>query len=214
MKLESKIHKHQNLFGRHLVIFLFLFPCILLLSCQQGEVVNQLQKEPYFDLKGLINQQIAILDSLNPPVEIKAKIKDAEETITTQKDSSTWRASLKLLRDADINQPVLQGSYIVKDSFDSQQGLQLKLYEAKENADTSIPYLKVYYQDSIANIKRIETVFQEINVLYSTQRIMSATFDHFEGKPRIMRFETQGKQKMLFKDSIFYGMQAKIEYSS
>lgn len=155
-----------------------------------------------------------MLDSLNPSVKIKAHIKGKEEFITTHKDSSAWQASLNLFSDADINQPVLQGNYVIKDSFDNEKGLKLKLYEAKESADSSIPYLKVYYQDSIANVRRIETVFQEVNALYSTQRKMSAVFDNADGNPRIIEFETEGRQKMLFKDSILFDLQAKIEYDS
>lgn len=210
---NTRTHKHTTYIKKFFSVFsLLLF--FFITSCQQGKVVNQLQDEPYFDLKGLMNQQIAILDSLNPSVEIKAEIRDRAETITTHKDSSAWRAALKLFSDADINQPVLQGSYIVKDSFDNQKGLKLKFYEAKKSANTNIPYLGVYYQDSIANVKRIETIFQENNMLYSTQRKMSVTFDNFDGELRIMQYKATGKQKMLFKDSVFYDMQAKIEYDS
>jgi hypothetical protein len=161
-----------------------------------------------------MNQQIAMLDSLNPSVKIKARIKGEEESITTHKNSSAWHASLKLFSDADINQPVLQGSYVVKDTFDHDKRLKLKLYEVRENTDTSIPYLKVYYQDSINNVRRIETVYEESNMLYSTQRKMSADFDNAGGKLRLIQFDAHGRQKMLFKDSILFDLQAEIEYGS
>ena len=184
-------------------------------SCQQ-DVVSQLQNTPYFDLKGLINQQITMLDSLNPPVEILGKIESQQEKTTLHKDSSAWRASLKLFTDADINQPVLQGRYTVEDSTDTQQGLKIRLYRVRNNKDSSIPYMRIYYQDTLtrANVKRIETEFQEYNMLYSTQRKMSASFEKFHGNPRILEYETTGKQKMLFKDSVTYSMLAKIDYPS
>lgn len=195
-------------------VFSILLFYVLMAGCQQEEGVDKLRKTPYFDLKGLMNEQLTLLDSLNPAVEISAQIDEQKETVTTHKDSAAWESSLKLFNDADINQPVLQGSYLVRDSFDNQKGLQIKLYEAKHPAKTNIPYLKVYYQDSLPNVKHIETAFQEENLLYSTQRKMSATFDTFEGTPRLMQYKTTGRQKMLFRDSAFYEIQATLKYSS
>lgn len=197
----------------HYSIFFVLIFWILLTGCRQDKVVNQLQKEPYYDLKSLINEQTALLDSLNPAVNITAQIDEKKETIATHKDSASWESLLKLFNDADINQPVLQGSYIVKDSFDNQKGLQIKLYKASNTSTSNIPYLKVYYKDSLYHVKHIETVFKEENMLYSTQRKMSATFDTFRGNPRIVQYETLGKQKMIFRDSAFYKMQVTIDYS-
>lgn len=185
---------------------------IAMIGCQPPEGIDKLDQEPYFSVQDLMEQQIALLDSLNPTVKITGALKGQHETIDTHKDSSAWRASLKLFTDADINQPVLQGQYTVKDTFDSQYDLPLKLYEAKKGANTSIPYLKVYYQDSLANVKRIETVFKEENILYDTQRKMSADFDMVQGKPRLMQYETIGKQKMILQDSVLYHMQAEINY--
>lgn len=194
------------------ILFLLVF-WVSFTGCQQEKVVNQLQREPYFDLKGLMHEQAALLDSLNPAVKFIAKIDEKEETIITHKDSASWTASLRLFSDADINQPVLQDSYTVKDSFDNQKGLQVKLYKAKNTSKTNIPYLKVYFKDSLYHVKHIETAFKEENMLYSTQRKMSATFDLFKGTPRIVQYETFGKQKMIFRDSAFYAMQATIDYS-
>ncbi len=195
---------------------LWMLALIFLLSffsgCQQSEVVSQLRNEPYFDLKGLLDRQIDILDSLDPSVEINALIGKEKESITTHKDSSAWRTSLKLFMDADINQPVLQGRYAVKDSFDQQRGLKVKVYEGLQQDGLDIPYLKVYYKDSLADVRYIETMFQEENLLYTTQRFMSATFDPFNRLPRITHYKILGKQKMLFKDSIQYEMNAQINY--
>ncbi len=183
---------------------------VTLYSCQQ-EVVSELQKEPYFDLKGLMNQQIAMLDRVNPAVEISAQIAGEDETQTIRKDSAGWQASLKLLTEVDINQPVLQGSYIVKDSVDREHDLKVKWYVAKK-ADADIPYMKVFYQDSLPAVRRIEAAFRESNLLYTTQRKMSATFDAFEGSPRLKQYQAEGTQKVIFKDSVYYQLQATIQY--
>ncbi len=202
-EMYRSIKKHFCLTGLLLLVALY--------GCQQKDVVSELQQEPYFDLKGLINRQIAMLDRVDPPVEISAQIAGEDETQTTRKDSAGWQASLKLLTEVDINKPVLQGSYLVKDSMDRERDLQVKWYVAKR-ADAEIPYLKVFYQDSLPAVRRIEAAFRESNLLYTTQRKMSATFDAFEGSPRLTQYQAEGTQKVIFKDSIFYQWQATIRY--
>lgn len=173
-----------------------------------------MDEDPYFSVQALMERQITLLDSLNPMVRITGALQQKDEAIQVRKDRAAWAASLKLFTDADINQPVLQGQYTVKDTFDAQHNLSLRLYEAKRGADTSIPYLKVYYQDTLTQVKRIETIFREDNLLYDTQRKMSADFEMVQGQPRLMQYETIGEQKMLLQDSVHYRMQATIDYDA
>ena len=180
---------------------------------QRSRVEAESERKPYFDLPALVQQQIHWLDSLNPPVTLSTRIGTRTETETMQKDSVAWAETLQLFRKADINRPVLQGAYEEIDSVVTGQGNRhVRTYRAKKTEQAEIPFLKVYYEDSLANVYRIETAFQEDNVLYSTNRTMWMTFSPYQGQPRVNAFETTGKQKMMLRDSVTYLARGELQY--
>ncbi|MGB3779692.1 MAG: hypothetical protein WA960_15125 [Tunicatimonas sp.] len=184
---------------------------LCLIACTPQSPVSELGKKPYFDVPSLVQQQLQWLDSLNPPVTLRASISGETQTQTLRKDSTAWAETFDLFRQADINQPVLQGAYEETDSV-TQDSLRVRTYRAKRASTAEIPYLRVFYRDSLANVYRIETMFQEDNVLYSTSRKMWMTFAQRQGRPRIIAFETQGKQKMMLRDSVTYSARGELQY--
>ena len=191
----------------------FIVSSFLITGCaSDSQVVNELQRKPYFDLPALVQQQLHWLDSLNPPVVLQARIGTQTENETMRKDSAAWAETLQLFEQTDINRPVLQGEYQESDSIVSDQNLHVRTYRYKRSGSAEVPYLKVYYQDSLANTYRIETAFQEDNVLYSTHRAMWMTFAPYQGKPRLTAFETVGKQKMMLRDSVIYVTRGEVHY--
>ncbi|GEM_PF-1469597 len=192
------------------ILFLFSFT-----SCDYtNQVSEELNQEPYFDLTGLVERQLAHLDSLRPSVEITATINDQQEVEAMQKDSTDWVETLKLFSEASINRPVLQGRYQVKDSTDQANGWNIRIYRAQQPADVEIPYLAVYYQDTLQNVRKIETVFLEKNVLYRTERRMEMQLSPTELGPLLTKYQSSGTQKMIFRDSVHYRVEATLEYPS
>lgn len=191
----------------------FAFILLLLSACEySAEVSERLEQEAYFDMPTLVQQQLSRLDSLRPSVEIVAQIGDRKEVEKIQKDSSTWAETLKLFSDANINRPVLQGSYTVSDSTDRQHDWNIRVYQAKQPKEVEIPYLAVYYQDSLSDVRRIETEFREENILYSTVRRMSMQFEPTASGPRLVGYSSEGRQKMVLRDSVYYHLQARLKY--
>ncbi|MGB3586579.1 MAG: hypothetical protein WBA23_08575 [Tunicatimonas sp.] len=195
----------------------FLSITFLLFSITACDYTNQvseeLNQEPYYDLTGLVERQLAHLNSLRPSVEIMATINGQQEVETMQKDSADWVETLKLFSEASINRPVLQGSYQVKDSTD-QNGLNIRIYRAQQPADVEIPYLAVYYQDTLQNVRKIETVFLEKNALYRTERRMEMQLSSSEQGPLLTKYQSSGTQKMIFRDSVHYRVEATLKYPS
>lgn len=183
-------------------------------SCQPEEMKleRQLQATPYFDLKGVIEEQVVLLDRLNPEVLVSARIDDSTETKTIQKDSSAWAEALKLYSDADLNKPVLRDQYTVQDSVLQDQNLQAKVYHAKNKEEVEIPYMKVIFKDTTANLHSVEATFREENPLYTTYRNMALHFENTEGNLRLVQYETKGTQKMIFKDSVVYATTGTLKY--
>ncbi len=191
-----------------------LYSWLLVVGCtQNASVATDSAKKLYFDMPTLVRQQIYWLDSLNPPVTLRTRIGTRTETETMRKDSAAWTETLQLFQKSDINRPVLQGSYEEVDStVAEQEGRRVRIYRAKNANQAEIPFLKVYYQDSLDNVYRVETVFQEDNVLYSTHRKMWMTFSPYQGRPRVEAFETTGKQKMMLRDSVTYAARGELRY--
>ena len=185
---------------------------VFVTGCIDNPVESESPKTSYFDLAALVEQQVQWLDSLNPPVVLRATIGDRTETETMRKDSTAWAETLELFQKSDINQPVLRGQYEERDSLIQTQNLRVRTYRAPRADRAEIPYLKVYYQDSLANVRRIETAFQEDNVLYSTYRRMWMNFAPYQGQPRITTFETVGKQKMILRDSVTYTARGEVQF--
>ena len=175
--------------------------------------MDELQQTPYFDVPSLVRQQVYWLDSLNPPVTLQARIGTQTEAETVRKDSAAWAETLQLFQQANINRPVLQGAYEESDSLLADQNLRLRTYRYQQSDAAEIPYLKVYYRDSLSNVYRIETAFQEDNILYSTHRNMRMTFAQYREGPRLTAFETIGKQKMMFRDSVTYVTRGEVQYN-
>lgn len=178
----------------------------------ESQVEVSVENKLYFDLKGLIERQVTLLDSLDPQVEMQALISGEEESQVLHKDSAAWAETLKLYAEADLNKPVLRDEYVVSDSSLEDSGLQLKFYQAKRPGEVDIPYMKVFYQDSITRVRRIEAFFREENPLYSTQRNMSLQFEDLAGDIRLSGYSTTGKQKMIFRDSILYRNTGQVYY--
>ncbi|MEQ9439685.1 MAG: hypothetical protein RIG62_11585 [Cyclobacteriaceae bacterium] len=176
------------------------------------DVSEGLDQEPYFDMPSLVQQQLLRLDSLHPSVEIIARIGDREETEQVKKDSSEWAETLQLFSDANINRPVLQGSYLVLDSTDQQHGWKVRMYRAKQPQEVEIPYLTVYYQDSLLDVRRIETKFHEENLLYNTSRQLEMQFKPSASGPQLVGYRSEGRQKMVLQDSVHYLLEATLQY--
>lgn len=185
--------------------------CWLLLcfACNPEEKVN-LQKNEYFDLKGLIAEQINLLDSLNPTIQKEAIIDGEAEVKTLQFDSAAWARELDLFIQADINKPNLRGSFEVNEEGMAEQGAKATTYTAKDKKDIGIEYLKVFRKDG--NLERVETLYTETNALYNTFRKLELFFEPAGNKARLTAYSVDGRQKMVLKDTVFYTISAEIQY--
>jgi len=194
------------------LLLVSVFFAITVACSDESQLGSTSSNMPYFDLKGLLEQQVDMLDSLNPEVQIAALIGNERDEKVMQKDSTDWAETLKLYAEADLNKPVLRDQYLVSDSMLTETGNRLKIYQAKQPKEVDIPYMKVYYEDDLSQVRKVETLFRETNPLYSTQRQMELRFANQDGMLRLLSFSATGKQKMILRDSILYQTDATIRY--
>jgi len=190
---------------RHLLIFL----PVIFLCCDplhlNTEALNNTASS-YYDVKGLITRQIESLSTLSPNVRVVATVNGTkEEHLIEETDSIFWGRTLSLVNKANINQPALQGVYTIQENSSSAPpDLEVKSFYPKNKKNTDVLYLKVFYDSTLANIKHLEALVRNENLLYVTERKMKLSFEEGHGSPRLSRYEVIGKQKIIFGDTVHF----------
>ncbi len=186
--------------------FISLF--FLTAACKQA---NQVYDKPYFDFDSLIHTQVQAR-----ALQQKTIFKTA--ALNSQKDSSSFQADGKVLAhewDAFlqldvINKPMYKNNYDITERADDKSNLTIRSYQCK--IPSSVPYVHFYYHDSWANLKRIESIYEEKNVLNSVARHLTLAFDEEQGKPFIQKYSITGGQKMIFNDTVQFSIQGSISH--
>lgn len=182
---------------------------VFLLSCESLQLNTdeiKTEQNSYYDIIELVNRQIEYLDNASPKVHIIATVNDSkEERVVSQSDSTFWAKTLNLLKKADINQPALQGVFLVKDTTSQvDTSKKLKSYYPKEKKKTDILYLNVYYDSTMSNIQYLETLVRDKNLLYETEKKIKLSFGSYQGHSIVNQYELSGKQKIIFGDTVFF----------
>ncbi len=111
-------------------IMLFILPLIGILSCTDP-VEREADGLKYYDLNGLIDQQLVWLIELNPEIRKTAVLNGIPESSSMHLDSVQWARELKIFRDADLNKSRLRQEYrIVEDLSEPTSNLKIRLYKA------------------------------------------------------------------------------------
>jgi hypothetical protein len=163
----------------------------------------------YFDIEGLIDEQVKMLDSIGPSLYKEAVINGQNETETFAPSDSAWVKELLIFKTADINRPMLTDSYDVREhTKDNRKSLR---YISKTPGSTEV--------DSIAirmNEEEKPHIFQAYlsrkNTLFRSVKSLEVTFADHQGKQLISSYKIQGWQKMASKDSTVFDISAKILY--
>ncbi len=176
-------------------------------ACNPADTV-ELEKNAYFDLKGMIADQVNLLDSLRPSLQKEAIIDGRKEDHLLQPDSAGWAREMEIFLLADINKPDLRGSYKIIESNEAETGNRVTTYLAKEKKKLGIEYVKVSrIGDELA---KVEMLYTEENVLYQTFRKLEM---HFEpGTKRLFTYHIDGQQKMILKDTVSYAISGNLIY--
>lgn len=155
---------------------------ILLWSC--GAESQEGQTKKYFDLKGLIEQQIVLLKTKKPVIEKTIVMSDKSEN--KQIKAIDWTRELELFTQADLNKPAYIGSYQVDSS-----AIGVK-YTLKTTENLPIKFL---------NITKIGENAMEIEALVSSENYLYQSEKHLKlglAKMLITDYQIDGFQKVIF----------------
>jgi ribosomal protein S8 len=184
--------------------FFFLGLVLVLASCHK---TNQVYDKPYVDFDSLINSQISSLVKANSSLTKSVVLDGKSDQSTITIDSAIVAHELDVFRQLDfINKPLYRKGYEVIDGEkDTHSNLTTRKYQAKNTSP--IPIVIFYYQNNFSNIKKIESVYQEDNTLYSTRRELLLEFDDASGTKLLTRYSLKGIQKMILNDTVMFSIE-------
>jgi len=179
-------------------------------GCVGSENTPQEFTDQYYDLRGLLLDQLELLDSVNPQLVKTAEIEDKTEKEVFTPDSAGWANELDAFFQTDINKPVLRDMYLIKDTVDGN--LQQRIYRHLESDAAGVRYLKVSYREKLNEVRKIQALYVEKNALYESSRLLQLQFEENASELRLKGYGVDGFQKMILKDTVYYQLQAEVNY--
>ncbi len=160
----------------------------------------------YYDVDGLINEQVNKLRKQDANLAKKISIDGKLEKDTISFDSLGWTNELGVFKLADINKPTLKDLYEASEK--SVDGQKVWSYRA-EKQSLGIEFLHVYF-GSDSTLKKLEARYNEENALYSSERNMEMAFENVNGESMLTNYKIYGKQKMIMKDEVEFQIESEI----
>lgn len=138
-------------------LLLYAVTCSILLSCGE-QLKTGLETEPYFDLKGFVEQQATSLngDKVEKVSVVGEEEKNSEVTYSTQE----WQDELLVFTSADINKPSLVQAYQTERTEN-----QLS-HTLRPDAKDKVKSITIKYEGE--KIKQITVEIVEDNLFYSS----------------------------------------------
>ena len=187
-----------------------LFIILNLWSCGPNQNSRTGLANRYYDINGLIDEQLEMLDSISPILYKKAVIDGKEELIELTPTDSIWKKELMIFRSADINKSMFADSYI--SSEDSNSETKTILYKSKIPKSTNVDVLTITLSAQDNNPLKIHAFISQGNSLFESQKILEMSLKNYQGQQRIISYSIKGCQKMISKESTTYHIESNIIY--
>ena len=167
--------------------------------------------KPYFDFDSLVHTQVLKLSKAKAKVQKRTFLNGKKDSAAFVPDTTQWKHEFDAFQQLDvINKPRYKDNYQMKQQDDDHSNLIVRVYSAK--IKSLVPEVKFFYQDGFKKLKKIEAIFLEGNVLYSTSRKLTIKFEEQQGKPMISEYRVKGFQKMILSDSVKFSIEGKLNY--
>lgn len=179
---------------------------LIIIACSSCNTKHSNTKY-YYAMDSVLNAQIQYLAQSGATLTKKASIDGKEEQTTfVPKDTDYWRYEFDVFAELnDINKPANVGKYrIVPDVKDTNSNLLIYTVESTE--PLPIAFLKVYYLNTLTNIRKIEGLYHEESSLLRSTRQLSMEFHDINNKIVLTSYSITGGQKMLLGDSVQFSV--------
>jgi hypothetical protein len=159
---------------------IYFLGCLALFSCQEE---GSTTTKSYYDLAGVIHQQIKELSKNKPIISKLVSLNNEKETLKT--NAIDWEKELSLFLEADLNKKAYQQSYVVSKT-DSSETYQLKATE-----DLPVKFLKLVF-DEKKHLKNLEAHLKTKNYLYESEKNLNLSLV----KNKLRHYEIKATQSL------------------
>ncbi len=190
--------------------WLFLFLLIFIWSCGLDINKKRGSVNKYFDINGLIEQQVNMLDSVSPSLLKTATIDGVDEhNLLTSLNHATWTKELAIFKSADINNPRMADSYQFVET--NKSGIKTIIYKSKFPKTTSVDSLAISFTDTGKNPIKLHARVRDGNALFESDKTMKMMFTIVNNQNMLSSYRIEGWQKMISKDSTTYLIEGLVQ---
>ncbi|MDF7812550.1 hypothetical protein [Hymenobacter sp. YC55] len=179
---------------------------LLLATCGPGEDATVRptpanRKPNYFDVKGFLDSQVAMLNRQQPVVEKQVRLRDGKLE-TTRVTKTDWSKELQIFYQADINKPALRGAYEVVPV--NQANSSSTTYKKKPAVEASVRELVVGkatdHPEAIT-----ATIIQDNPLFYSEKKLQLQADSN-----GLRSYSVEGIQKLVMFDTVRYTVRTRV----
>ena len=184
---------------------------VIFLSLLSVACSNEQKAVPkFYDFEGLINEQVSQLNLHKRTLNKSAMVKGLESDSSYLPSGKGWETELEVFRQMEmLNKPNYRSDYKIVDPVkDIRSNLKIREYIS---STAPVNSLKFYYHDDFSQLKKIEAVILEKNVLYANGRVFTMEFEESDGKPVLDHYSMTGFQKMVMRDTVHFSLQGQIQ---
>lgn len=165
----------------------------------------------FFDIAGLIDHQVQLLDSIGPSLLKKAIIDGVEEnTKFTPSDGAIWAKELMIFKSADINKPKLVDNYEIIETQISD--LKIIIYKSKYPESTQVDSLALSYGDNNKMPLKTHARLASNNTLFESEKTLELAFKVVDGQIILSKYTIEGWHQMISKDSTIYFIEGVLDF--
>lgn len=183
--------------------------CLLFVGC--SETKNSDTSTTLFHIDELIDTQINQLGQGGYTLEKLGAVDSTRSQVVFVPSHDKWKNELDIFRQMGIvNKPIYRHGYQIEGHLkDPKSNLKITQYSSNSSP---LSLLRIYYQDHVSKLRRIEAIISESNRLYASKKTLTLEFEEVSGKLLLTHYQVAGFQKVALRDTVTFHTQGTINF--
>ena len=136
-------------------------------ACTNIENKKQKTVDVYYDINGLIDKQVKMLNAISPSLLKSANLDGNQENDTLKLSEEEWENELSIFRSMDINKPMLVDSYTEQVKRNNTE--IVTTWISKSPKDTEVDTIRIF-QTATDSPNKIIAYLSSKNTLFKTSK--------------------------------------------